>query len=100
MRKPVASRKSEARSRAVWTCHWIVQVPIRYRAAVRAIRRFTVQPVLPPALAALGELAGNLRWSWHPETQDVFAAVDPEAWEAAGHDPSNAGRGGWLRSGR
>ncbi|HET6653875.1 MAG TPA: alpha-glucan family phosphorylase [Nocardioides sp.] len=54
---------------------------------MRAIRRFTVQPVLPPALAALGELAGNLRWSWHPETQDVFASVDPSAWDASGHDP-------------
>ena len=54
---------------------------------VRAIRRFTVQPVLPEPLAALGELAGNLRWSWHPGTQDVFAAVDPEAWDAVGHDP-------------
>jgi glycogen phosphorylase len=54
---------------------------------VRAIRRFTVQPVLPQALAPLGELAGNLRWSWHPETQDVFAAVDPQKWEAVGHDP-------------
>lgn len=54
---------------------------------VRAIRRFTVRPVLPPALTALGELAANLRWSWHPPTQDVFAAVDPELWEAVGHDP-------------
>lgn len=54
---------------------------------VRAIRRFTVQPVLPEPLHALGDLAGNLRWSWHPETQDVFAAVDADAWEAVGHDP-------------
>ena len=54
---------------------------------MRAIRRFTVRPVLPPALAALGDLAGNLRWSWHPETQDVFAAVDPELWESTGRDP-------------
>ncbi|CAN5601581.1 glycosyltransferase family 1 protein [soil metagenome] len=54
---------------------------------MRAIRRFTVRPVLPPALAALGELAGNLRWSWHPETQDVFAEVDPLIWESSGHDP-------------
>jgi glycogen phosphorylase len=54
---------------------------------VRAIRRFTVRPVLPPALAALGDLAGNLRWSWHPETQDVFRAVDPAVWEATGRDP-------------
>jgi len=54
---------------------------------VRAIRRFTVRPVLPPPLHALGELAGNLRWSWHPPTQDLFASVDPELWEASGHDP-------------
>ena len=26
----------------------------------------------------------NLRWSWHPETQDVFAAIDPSVWAAAG----------------
>jgi starch phosphorylase len=54
---------------------------------VRAIRRFTVRPVLPEALAALSELAGNLRWSWHPPTQDVFAAVDPELWDAVRRDP-------------
>src|SRR3954467_252832 len=61
--------------------------PGGYRPSVRAIRRFTVRPVLPPALAALGDLAGNLRWSWHPETQDVFAAVDPDLWESTGRDP-------------
>ncbi|GAA4694764.1 alpha-glucan family phosphorylase [Nocardioides conyzicola] len=54
---------------------------------MRAIRRFTVRPVLPPALAALSALAGNLRWSWSPETQDVFAAVDPDLWESTGRDP-------------
>lgn len=54
---------------------------------MRAIRRFTVRPVLPPALAALGDLAGNLRWSWHPETQDVFEYVDAGLWEATGRDP-------------
>jgi glycogen phosphorylase len=59
----------------------------RYRPAVRAIRRFTVRPVLPPELVALGELAGNLRWSWHPPTQDVFRSVDPQVWEAVLHDP-------------
>jgi glycogen phosphorylase len=54
---------------------------------VRAIRRFTVRPVLPEALHALGELAGNLRWSWHPETQDLFASVDATKWEKSGRDP-------------
>lgn len=54
---------------------------------MRAIRRFTVRPVLPAALAALSDLAGNLRWSWHPETQDVFEEIDPGLWESTGHDP-------------
>ena len=48
---------------------------------VRAIRRFTVRPVLPEPLAPLGPLAVNLRWSWHPETQDLFRAIDAELWE-------------------
>ena len=54
---------------------------------MRAIRRFTVRPVLPRPLTALGVLAGNLRWSWHPETQDVFRAVDPQVWEHVNRDP-------------
>ena len=58
-----------------------------YRRRVRAIRRFTVRPVLPPALAGLGRLAGNLRWSWDPRSQDVFEAVDPALWESTGRDP-------------
>ena len=54
---------------------------------MRAIRRFTVSPVLPSALTALNRLAGNLRWSWHPPTQEVFAAVDPALWESVRRDP-------------
>ncbi len=45
-----------------------------------------MRPVLPEALAPLAELAANLRWSWHPETHDLFAEVEPALWEA-GHDP-------------
>ena len=55
--------------------------------AVRAIRRFTVRTVLPENLAALEELAINLRWSWHPATRDLFAAVDPLLWAEGGNDP-------------
>ena len=59
----------------------------RYRFPVRAIRRFTVRPVLPESLRPLEELATNLRWSWHPETQDLFESVDADAWESSDHDP-------------
>jgi starch phosphorylase len=54
---------------------------------VRAIRRFTVRTVLPAPLAPLEELATNLRWSWHPETRDLFAAIDAGLWAASGEDP-------------
>ncbi len=43
--------------------------------------------MLPEPLRALGDLATNLRWSWNPETQDVFAAMDPDLWRESGHDP-------------
>ena len=29
----------------------------------------------------------NLRWSWHPPTQDLFAEIDPGRWEVCRHDP-------------
>lgn len=54
---------------------------------VKAIRRFSVRPVLPEPLRPLQELARNLRWSWHPETRELFQCVDPEEWRAAGGDP-------------
>ncbi|MEV0259103.1 alpha-glucan family phosphorylase [Streptomyces sp. NPDC050732] len=54
---------------------------------MKAIRRFTVRPVLPEPLGRLAELARNLRWSWHPRTRDLFASVDPRLWEASGCDP-------------
>ncbi|HSA50712.1 MAG TPA: alpha-glucan family phosphorylase, partial [Yinghuangia sp.] len=54
---------------------------------MRAIRRFTVRTVLPAPLEPLGELAMNLRWSWHAETRDLFASIDPETWAAVGQDP-------------
>jgi starch phosphorylase len=55
--------------------------------AVRALRRFTVRLALPQALAPLGELVMNLRWSWHHPSLDLFASVDPETWAAVNQDP-------------
>ncbi|MBL3665486.1 glycosyltransferase family 1 protein [Streptomyces sp. M2CJ-2] len=54
---------------------------------MKAIRRFTVRPVLPDPLRPLSELARNLRWSWHTPTGDLFRSVDPERWTACGRDP-------------
>jgi len=54
---------------------------------VKAIRRFTVRAVLPDSLVGLEELALNLRWSWHPETTDLFAAMDADLWRECVGDP-------------
>jgi len=54
---------------------------------VKAIRRFSVRTVLPEPIAALGDLAQNLRWSWHPSTRDLFASIDPKRWTLVDEDP-------------
>jgi glycogen phosphorylase len=54
---------------------------------VRAIRRFSVRTVLPERIGALGELASNLRWSWHPATRDLFSGIDPQRWTTVSNDP-------------
>lgn len=54
---------------------------------MKAIRRFTVRTVLPERLAALEELATNLRRSWHQPTRQLFRSIDPALWEATGNDP-------------
>ena len=59
---------------------------------VKAIRRFTVRTVLPEPLAPLRELMLNLRWSWHPETVELFASIDPAAWAASASWPATTSR--------
>lgn len=54
---------------------------------MKALRRFTVRAHLPQRLSALARLSTNLRWSWHPPTQDLFAEIDPDRWRDIGHDP-------------
>lgn len=54
---------------------------------MKAIRRFTVRAVLPEPLAGLEELAGNLRWSWHPPALELFRDIAPELWAEQGKDP-------------
>jgi starch phosphorylase len=38
-------------------------------------------------LAPLERLIRNMRWTWHPPTQDLFAQIDPKAWVELGRDP-------------
>ena len=55
---------------------------------MRAIRRFVVRATLPEPLAGLRDLMLNLRWSWHADTRELFAAIDPAGRPEAGRDPT------------
>ena len=54
---------------------------------MRAIRRFTIHPVLPEALDPLQSLMLNLRWSWHAGTRELFGSIDPDHRDLAEQDP-------------
>lgn len=49
-------------------------------------RRSTSKPVNPLG-DRLETLARNLRWTWHPETQRLFAAIDPTLNDALDRNP-------------
>ena len=55
---------------------------------MKAIRTFTVRPVLADSLAPLDRLAANWRWSWSRATHALFASMDPDLWETIGENPA------------
>ncbi len=55
-------------------------------SATPLLHGFTSTARMPAKLARLGELAGNLWWTWHPEFEDLFRSVDPVFWEKIGHN--------------
>lgn len=54
---------------------------------MRPVKTFEVKAALPPPLAALEEVAFNLRWCWDHESISLFRRLDPELWESSGHNP-------------
>ena len=70
---------------------WAPRTPANARLyshpIMRPLHRFTVLPTVPKPLEPLSVLARNLRWTWHPPVQELFAAMDPAGWEASGHNP-------------
>jgi len=54
---------------------------------MRPLRTFTIEPALPPELAPLTEIAGNLWWSWHGDAQNLFRRLDRQGWEDCYHNP-------------
>ncbi len=43
--------------------------------------------LLPKRIHKLGELAYNLWWTWHPESQHIFQRIDNVLWEQVYHNP-------------
>ncbi|MFP5298438.1 MAG: DUF3417 domain-containing protein, partial [Actinomycetota bacterium] len=54
---------------------------------MKALKSFAVRASLPEPIRPLFSIALNLRWSWDPATAELFRWADPDAWEAANHDP-------------
>jgi starch phosphorylase len=53
---------------------------------VRILGRIAVFPDIPRRIAGLHELAYNLWWTWHPEAQALYAAIDPALWDTSEHN--------------
>ena len=54
---------------------------------MQILGRMTVTPELPEPLARLDELVANLFWTWDPDARNLFRMLDPDLWEATGHNP-------------
>src|SRR5215467_14190934 len=53
---------------------------------VKILGRIAVFPTIPQRIGRLHELAYNLWWTWHPDAQALYAAIDPELWERTEHN--------------
>lgn len=51
------------------------------------LRSFMVVTELPQALARLRDLANNLWWVWHKDSQELFEWMDADRWRECGHNP-------------
>ncbi|WP_243545719.1 alpha-glucan family phosphorylase [Pseudodesulfovibrio tunisiensis] len=51
------------------------------------LRSFNVVTELPPALTRLRELANNLWWVWHRDSQELFEWMDADKWHECEHSP-------------
>ena len=64
---------------------------------MKPMQTFKVVPALPARLERLRELAYNLRWSWNPDTIELFRRIDRPA---LGGNPSTIRSPCWARSTR
>jgi glycogen phosphorylase len=51
------------------------------------LRHLVVRPDLPDELQPLRIIAMNMWFTWNPEANRLFQALDPNLWEATNHNP-------------
>jgi glycogen phosphorylase len=54
---------------------------------VKPVATVNVVPNLPKPLKHLQDVAYNLRWAWDHESVLLFRRLDPDLWNATGHNP-------------
>ncbi len=54
---------------------------------MKKIHTLHVTPSLPEPLTRLRDVALNLRWTWHPESIELFRRLDQDLWREVGHNP-------------
>ena len=59
----------------------------RLLICMKPVKTLTVVASLPEKLKPLQDLAYNLCWTWMHEARDLFWRLDPNLWEATGHNP-------------
>jgi starch phosphorylase len=57
------------------------------RFQVQPLKEFLVKPAIPDSLPRLMELANNVLWSWDHTVRALFRRLDPQLWQASGHNP-------------
>lgn len=50
-------------------------------------RTAAILAAVPERIRRLGELAYNLWWSWNPDAERLFQAIEPAQWDAMQHNP-------------
>ncbi|MFI5272936.1 MAG: alpha-glucan family phosphorylase [Ktedonobacterales bacterium] len=53
---------------------------------MKILGRMAVFPIIPERVGRLHELAYNLWWTWNPEAQALYAAIDPDLWQRVEHN--------------
>ena len=60
--------------------------PCAKEHVVKILGRLAVFPTIPKRIGRLHELAFNLWWTWNPDAQALYAAIDPELWQQTEHN--------------